>query len=330
MTKKEAYKKISKLKKVINYHRYLYHVLNKQEISEDVLDSLKHELYKLEGLFPGLITADSPTQRVSGLALNGFKKVKHSTRMLSIEDIFSEEELKDWKDYLGKLTSLQGLDYFTELKVDGFAVTLIYKNGLFWQGSTRGNGIWGEDVTQNLKTIESIPLRLEPQFSLRQKIKLSQKINQKIKSLTNLGTIEVRGEVYMEKEDFRKLNQKMIKTGAKTFANPRNLAAGSIRQLNPKMAASRPLKFLAYDVITDFGQRKHSESHQILSLLGFKTDQGTECKNLKEITMAWKKASKKRDSFPFQIDGLVINVNNNLIFKKLGVIGKSPRGIRAF
>ncbi len=330
MTKKEAYKKISKLKKVINYHRYLYHVLNKQEISEDVLDSLKHELYKLEGLFPGLITADSPTQRVSGLALKGFKKVKHSTRMLSIEDIFSEEELKDWKDYLGKLISLQGLDYFTELKVDGFAVTLIYKNGLFWQGSTRGNGIWGEDVTQNLKTIESIPLRLEPQFSLRQKIKLSQKINQKIKSLTNLGTIEVRGEVYMEKEDFRKLNQKMIKTGAKTFANPRNLAAGSIRQLNPKMAASRPLKFLAYDVITDFGQRKHSESHQILSLLGFKTDQGTECKNLKEITMAWKKASKKRDSFPFQIDGLVINVNNNLIFKKLGVIGKSPRGIRAF
>ncbi len=330
ITKKEAYKKISKLKKVINYHRYLYHVLNKQEISEDVLDSLKHKLYKLESLFPGLITVDSPTQRVAGLALKGFKKVKHSTRMLSIEDIFSEEELKNWEDYLKKLIPLKKFDYFTELKIDGFAVTLIYKKGLFWRGATRGNGIQGEDVTQNLKTIESVPLKLEPRFSLKQKTKLSQKTKEKIKTLVSQGAIEVRGEVYMEKGDFKKLNQEMIKMGAKTFANPRNLAAGSIRQLNPKMAASRPLKFLAYDVVTDFGQKKHSMSHQILSVLGFKTDQGIECKNLKEITVAWKKATKKRDSFPFQIDGLVININNNSIFKKLGVIGKSPRGIRAF
>ncbi len=330
IAKKEAHQKISKLKKVINYHRYLYHVLNQQEISDDVLDSLKHELYQLESLFPEFITVDSPTQRVAGLSLKGFKKVKHSTRMLSIEDIFSEEDLKDWKNYLKKLIPSQKLDYFTELKIDGFAVTLIYKKGVFWQGATRGNGTQGEDVTQNLKTIESIPLKLEPQFSLKQKTKLSRETKEKIKILVSRGTIEVRGEVYMEKGDFEKLNRGMIKKGEKTFANPRNLAAGSIRQLNPKMAASRPLKFLAYDVITDFGQKKHSESHQILSILGFKTDQGLECKSLKEITGAWKKATKKRDSFPFQIDGLVININNNLIFKKLGVIGKSPRGIRAF
>ena len=161
MTKKEAKKRIEKLKKVINYHRYLYHVLDRQEISDSAFDSLKHELYKLEQQFPEFITPDSPTQRVAGKALEGFKKVKHGIPMLSIEDIFSKEELKGWEDYLKRLTSSQKFDYFVELKIDGFAVTLIYKAGLFVCGATRGDGKLGEDVTQNLKTIESIPLKLE-------------------------------------------------------------------------------------------------------------------------------------------------------------------------
>ena len=161
MSKAEARKRIEKLKTVINYHRYLYHVLNKQEISDSALDSLKHELYQLEQQFPEFITPDSPSQRVAGRPLKGFKKVKHKVPMLSIEDIFSEKELQAWEDYLKRLAPSQKFEYFSELKIDGFAVTLIYEKGIFKRGATRGNGWLGENITQNLKTIESIPLQLK-------------------------------------------------------------------------------------------------------------------------------------------------------------------------
>ena len=301
MDKREAEKRIEKLKKVISHHRYLYHVLNRQEISDEALDSLKHELFKLEKEHPELITADSPTQRVAGKPSKGFKKVEHKTLMLSIEDIFSEKELQDWENYLKRLAPTETLSYFCEPKIDGFAVTLIYRNGILETGATRGNGKVGEDVTQNLKTIESIPLRLRQN---------THKI------------VEVRGEVYMKKKDFEKFS--------KTYANPRNLAAGSIRQLDPKLASSRPLKFLAYDLVTDLEQKKHSQEHQLLQDLGFKAEQGKECKKLSDIVDFWRQLAKKRETLPFQIDGLVIVINNNALFKKLGVAGKSPRGIRAF
>ena len=161
MTRKEAKQRIEKLRKVIDYHRYLYHVLNRQEISDAVLDSLKHELYKLELKYPEFITPDSPTQRVAGSVLEGFAKVRHEIPMISLEDIFSEEELKDWQEYLQRLEPAAEFEFFSELKIDGFAITLIYENGIFLAGATRGSGSIGEDVTQNLKTIESIPLRLE-------------------------------------------------------------------------------------------------------------------------------------------------------------------------
>ena len=161
MTKKQAKQRIEKLKKVIAHHRYLYHVLNREEISPEVLDSLKHELFKLEQQFPEFITPDSPTQRVAGKPLEEFKKVKHAVPMLSIEDIFSEQELRDWEDYLKRLAPSAKFDYFSELKIDGFAITLIYQKGLLVCGATRGDGRVGEDVTQNLKTIESIPLKLQ-------------------------------------------------------------------------------------------------------------------------------------------------------------------------
>jgi DNA ligase (NAD+) len=313
MNRNEAKKRIEKLKKVIQHHRYLYHVLDREEISQGALDSLKHELYKLEEQFPEFITPDSPTQRVAGKPLKGFKKVEHKLPMLSIEDIFSEKELQDWENYLKRLAPGSKLEYFCEPKVDGFGVSLIYKNGIFSLGSTRGSGLVGEDVTQNLKTLESIPLRLR-RSDLWKKLDL----------------LEIRGEVYMEKKDFEKLNASLKKKGEKTYANPRNLAAGSIRQLDPKLAASRPLKFLAYDLVSDLGQKKHSEEHQILKELGFKAEEGKICQNLSEVVEFWRKIAKKREILPYQIDGVVVAVNDNSLFNRLGVAGKSPRGIRAF
>ncbi len=322
--KKEAKKRIEKLRQIINHHRYLYHVLDRQEISDEALDSLKHELWKLEQKFPEFITTDSPTQRVGGEPLEGFKKVEHKVPMLSLEDIFEEEELYNWEEYLKRLSPGSDFEYFTELKIDGFAVSLVYKKGVLALGSTRGNGKIGEDVTVNLKTIESIPLRLEIHDSIPDK-----EIEKNLKEAIKNRTIEIRGEVYMDKKDFGRLNKDLAKKGEKTFSNPRNLAAGSIRQLDPKLAASRPLKFLAYDLVSDLGQKKHSEEHQILFSLGFKTDKGKVCQSLKEVANFWKDAEKKRDSLPFQIDGIVVNVNDNKLFNKLGVAGKSPRAARA-
>ena len=343
MTKQQAKQRIEKLKKVISRHRYLYHVLNKQEISDAALDSLKHELYKLELKYPEFITSDSPTQRVIGKVLAGFTKVRHEVPMISLEDIFSEEELRDWQDYLKRLapsvvdeakassppsllrSKSSVFDYFAELKIDGFAITLIYENGIFLAGATRGDGKIGEDVTQNLKTIESIPLRLE----IREKLP-NEEIAKNLSKLIEKGKIEIRGEVYMEKKAFEKFNEEQKKKGLPTFANPRNLAAGSIRQLNPKLAASRPLRFLAYDIITDFGQTKHSQEHRILTALGFKTDPGRECQSLEETVEFWREVAKKRETLPFLIDGIVINLDDNSLFKGLGVVGKTPRGSRAF
>lgn len=326
MTKAEAKKRIERLKKVIAHHRYLYHVLDKQEISPDALDSLKHELYLLEQRYPEFITPDSPTQRVGGKPLDEFEKVCHLVPMLSIEDIFSEKELRDWEKYLKRLVPEEKIDFFCELKIDGFAVGLIYKNGLFVRGATRGDGKTGEDVTQNLKTIESIPLSLTLHHCLPSDMK---EVEYNLKKIIEKGEIEIRGEVYIDKKDFEKLNQEREKRGEPAFSNPRNLAAGSIRQLDPELASSRPLKFLAYDLVTNVGQTTHSQEHKILPLLGFRTDPGKKCRNIEEIIDFWRKVSKKRDALPFQIDGIVVNVDNNALFKKLGVAGKSPRGVRA-
>jgi len=342
MNKIEAKKRIDKLKEMISHHRYLYHVLDKQDLSDEAFDSLKHELYKLEQENKEFITPDSPTQRIGGEPLKKFKKVKHEDPMLSIEDIFSEEELADWENYLKRLVPIrlmgdeaknsslpfaaaQVLEYFVEPKIDGFAVSLIYERGMLSIGSTRGNGKIGENVTQNIKTIESIPLKLELVGKFP-----NQDIKNKTKNLINNGIIEVRGEVYMKKADFNEFNKKLKEKGEKVFANPRNLAAGSIRQLNPKLAASRPLKFIGYDITTDMLQVKHSEEHQILTALGVNSTKGKICNNLSDIVNFWKEITKKRNNLAYQVDGVVISVNNNKIFKKLGVAGKSPRGIRAF
>jgi DNA ligase (NAD+) len=325
MTKAEVKKRIAKLRKVINEHNYRYHVLDQPELSDAAFDSLKHELYQLEQRFPDLITADSPTQRVSGQALNKFVKVRHKKRMLSLEDVFYREEFAAWQKRIQKLIPYQKLDYFAELKIDGFAIALVYRNGLFIQGSTRGDSLIGEDVTQNLKTIPSIPLKLE----VRRKLP-SLAIEKKVRALLEKGEIEVRGEVYMTKQAFEKINRQRQKKGLSLYANPRNTAAGSIRQLDPKVAAARQLDFLAYDVVTDLGQKTHQAEHQIAQSLGFRVDQGQYCRNLDEVIKFWQKISRTRAKLPYQIDGVVVSVNNNQIFKKLGVVGKAPRGAIAF
>ncbi|MFH1938253.1 MAG: NAD-dependent DNA ligase LigA [Patescibacteria group bacterium] len=326
--KAKTKQRIAKLKKVINHHRYLYHVLDKPEISDASLDSLKHELNQLEQQYPDLITLDSPTQRVGGQALDKFKKVEHQKRMLSLTDAFFDEDLKAWQERIQRLLGhpiskghRMSINYFAELKIDGFAIALIYQDGVLIQGATRGDGQIGEDVTQNLKTIDSIPLKLE----IHQKL-LSRIIQDRVEKLLANGRIEIRGEVYMTKKSFEKINQEQEKKGLPLYANPRNTAAGSIRQLDPKIAASRKLNFLAYRLITNLGQETHNQEHQILQSLGFKISQDKHCFKLEDVIKFWKEINQKRKKLPYLIDGIVVSVDDNKVFNKLGIVGKAPRG----
>lgn len=313
MTKAQAKQRIEKLKKEIDHYRYEYHVLDKQDISDAALDSLKDELFKLEQEYPELITPDSPTQRVGGEPLSKFQKVEHSTRMLSLNDAFSREDVNDWYARLQRLDPGQKFTYCAEPKIDGLAMSLIYENGILHIGATRGNGRVGEDVTHNIRTIESIPLRLET-----------------IPQLKKAKRIEVRGEVYMTKKVFESINKEREKAGEPLYMNPRNTAAGSIRQLDPKMAAERELRFLAYALPTDLGQKTHYEEHLLLKKLGFSTDADVkECNTIDDIWTMYEQIMKKRARYHYQIDGMVVQVNDNKLFHRLGVVGKAPRGALA-
>ncbi len=314
LSKAEARERIEKLKKAISKYRYEYHVLNKSSISPEALDSLKHELKKLEDEFPDLITPDSPTQRVAGQPLKGFKKVTHRIPMLSLEDVFSEEEFEEWEGRIKKLLRLDpaaaGLELFAEFKFDGLAVSLVYKDGILREASTRGDGRVGENVTQNIRTIEAVPLRLEKEVR---------------------GEIEVRGEVIITRKAFERINREQKKKGGAIYANPRNLAAGSLRQLDSKITAARYLDFHAYDLVAELGQKTHSAEHEILKELGFKTDDEAKViKSPEEVFKFKEKIEKERERLPYEIDGLVIQVNDNKIFQKLGVAGKAPRGSVAY
>lgn len=351
MKREEAKKRIEALTKEVNYHRYLYHVLDKQEISDAALDSLKNELARLEEQFPEFLKPDSPTQRVGGAVLPEFKKVSHHVRMTSLNDAFSEEEMKDWEErilrFLGGVTSLRmlhptsrgrsDLQYFAEAKGDGFAVSLIYEKGVFKIGSTRGDGLVGEDVTENLKTVEAIPLKInvpwEEWLSRRAESReILDKFPRVKQSLRHLpAAIEARGEVYMGKKEFEAMNKEQKKRGLPLFANPRNIAAGSVRQLDPKITASRRLNFFAWDLVTDLGQETHEEEHMIMKILGFPVVPLTKkCRNLEEVFAFQKEVSQKREGLPYLIDGIVVQVNSGKIFDALGIVGKSPRAAIAF
>lgn len=342
MQKREAQERIEALKKEINHHRYLYAVLDKQEISEASLDSLKHELVKLEEQFPEFLTPDSPTQRVAGHPLEKFKKVRHAVRMTSLNDAFSEGELREWEARVQKLAKSYKLkaissEYFAEAKGDGFAISLVYENGILKIAATRGDGMVGENVTENIKTIEAIPLRLEEDFAaLAKKNKEVRDVWEQHAFIKNAVEklpkhFEVRGEVYMSKRAFAEVNRGQKKRGEPEFANPRNVAAGSVRQLDPKIAASRKLDFFAWDLVTDIGQKTHEEEHLIMKVLGFPTvPLARKCGTLDEVIAFWNEVGKKRDELPFLIDGVVVQANENKIFEKLGIVGKAPRGAIAF
>ncbi|MDD3284681.1 MAG: NAD-dependent DNA ligase LigA [Patescibacteria group bacterium] len=305
--------RIEKLKKEIEYNRYLYHVLDKQEISDGALDSLKKELVDLENQYPEFITSDSPSLRVSGKALDKFEKVTHRFPVLSLQDIFTPEEIFDW-ELRNKKIADGNYDYFCELKLDGLTIVLTYEKGILKNAATRGDGSIGEDVTNNIRTIESIPLKL----------KESKKYN-----LPEILTI--RGEVLLSKTHFNKLNLERKGKSLALFANPRNVAAGSIRQLDPSITASRKLIYFAYDIKENIGQKTHEEVHEILHELGFRVNPHNEyCKNIGEVKTYLNKWDKKRKSLDYLTDGVVIVTNNIDIELKLGSIGKSERWMIAY
>ncbi|NQV13078.1 MAG: NAD-dependent DNA ligase LigA [Parcubacteria group bacterium] len=331
MNKSTAKKRITKLRTEINHHRYLYHVRDTQEISDAALDSLKNELEELERKYPDLITPDSPTQRVSGEPLGKFRKVAHDIRMLSFNDAFSKQDMEGWIERLQRhLGREEPFDFYCEPKIDGLAISLIYENGVFVEGSTRGSGKVGEDVTHNLKTIESIPLKITPEISSGKPddpgvTQLLQKFD------VTKSRLEVRGEVYLDKNDFDALNKKRVQKDLPPYANPRNVAAGSIRQLDPKIAAARNLKCYLYSVATDLGQTTHEQEHIILDRLGFRTNPlTTHTQNLTEVFTYYEKLGKKRDGLGYEIDGVVVVVNDNKLRDELGVVGKAPRAAIAY
>ena len=314
MNRIDAEKRIAKLRELINDYRYHYHVLDESTMSEAAADSLKHELALLEEQYPELITPDSPTQRVAGKPLDKFTKVKHAKRMISLADVFSEEEVRDWVTRTEKLIPGGEItEFFTDIKMDGLACSLKYRDGVLVQAVTRGDGLVGEDVTLNVKTIENIPLRLAD---------------------TNeaVDEVEVRGEIVIFKKDFERLNEIQRKHGEAEFANPRNLAAGSIRQLDPKVAAGRPLKFVAYDLVTP-DSTTWREAYEKLRAFGFQTsneDKVFKKSEMRELFSYIGELDEYRKGLRFNTDGMVIKVNNRAVYDKLGIVGKTPRGAVAY
>lgn len=304
-------KRILKLRELINDYRYHYHVLDQSTMSEAAADSLKHELSQLEATYPDLITPDSPTQRVAGRPLDKFTKVEHVQRMISLADVFSESEIREWVARNYKLVEKTvHFDYFTDIKMDGLAMSLHYENGVLKRAVTRGDGLVGEDVTMNVRTIENVPLKL--------------------RGADIPAKVEVRGEVIIFKADFEALNETQKQKGEKPYANPRNLAAGSIRQLDPKIAASRPLRFMAYDLVSP-DLATHQLAYETLRMFGFQTsNQDQVFATLDEVFVEIKRLGETRANLPFGTDGMVIKINDRSIYHQLGIIGKTPRAAVAF
>lgn len=304
-----AEKEIQKLHQLLNQYNYEYHVLDQPSVPDAEYDKLMQQLIQLEEQFPQFKTSDSPTQRVGGHVLDMFEKVQHEIPMLSLGNAFGEQDLRDFDR---RITQAVGEDhsYVCELKIDGLAVSLRYENGLFVRGATRGDGTIGEDITANLRTVRSIPLRL----------------NEPI-------TIEVRGEVFMPKRSFEALNKVKKEKEEEPFANPRNAAAGSLRQLDTKIAASRNLDVFLYNIASadEVDVDSHSEGLDYLDRLGFKTNQERKkCKTIDEVLAFVESWTEKRPHLPYEIDGLVIKVDSYEQQQQLGFTAKSPRWAIAY
>lgn len=312
---KETIERLNKLRETIEHHRYSYHVLDRQDISAEALDSLKHELVEIETQYPELITPDSPSQRVAGKPLPEFKKVRHKVPQWSYNDAFSAEEMNEFDARVRRFLVQAGVNnpkptYVCEHKIDGLKIVLEYENGVLKTAATRGDGTIGEDVTENVKTIDSVPL----------------KINENI-------NIIVEGEVWMAKSTLEMLNKEQIKKGEEPFANPRNLAAGSIRQLDPRIAASRKLDSFIYDIA--YISRPHLGGQisdlETLKSLGFKVNKHFQhCKTMNEVIDYWSQWQKKMSKQDYWADGVVVKVNEKEYQELLGYTGKAPRWGIAF
>jgi len=304
MNKNEAKKQINKLREEINLHNYKYYVENNPIISDYEFDQLLKKLEQLESEFPDLITSDSPTQRVGETPLEGFTTVEHMVPMLSLANTYTYDELREFDDRVKK--NVGDVEYSVEPKIDGAGVALLYENGIFIRGSTRGDGVRGDEITQNIKTIRSIPLKLR---------------SNKIKN------VEVRGEVYMSIKGFKKYNKEQTKKGAVVFANPRNAAAGSLRQLDSKIVASRPLDIFIYVIsFSDISIETHEKALYLLKEAGFRTNAlSKKVKNIEEAIKYCDELEKKRDKLDYEIDGAVIKVNSLSKQKQLGETTKNPR-----
>jgi DNA ligase (NAD+) len=311
MQKEEAKQRIEKLKKEIERHRYLYHVLDRQEISDEALDSLKQELLETEREFPEFTSKDSPTQRIGGKPLDEFKKIRHKIRQWSLVDAFSEEDIMDWDKRVKKGLfdktgeNLTEISYTCELKIDGLHLVLTYEKGLLKTAATRGDGQIGEDVTNNIKTIEAVPL------------KLTQEID-----------VVIEGEVFMRRSVFERLNRDREKTGEALLANPRNAAAGAVRQLDPNIAKERQLDFFAYDLSWPEAiiPKTQFEELEYLKTLGLKVNNNIFlAKNIYEVVKLWKSWRAKKDTKDYWLDGLVAKIDKRYYQKILGFTGKAPR-----
>ncbi|MEN3202187.1 MAG: NAD-dependent DNA ligase LigA [Atribacterota bacterium] len=314
MDKEQARVEIERLREIIRYHDYRYYVLNSPEISDEEYDALMRKLQELETLFPDLVTPDSPTQRVGGKPQEGFATFVHARPMLSLNNAFTKEEMRDFDRRVKRMLGVEEVEYVVELKIDGLAVNLRYENGVFVRGATRGDGVTGEDVTANLRTIRSIPLRLQ---------------GKRIPAI-----LEVQGEVFMHRSDFERLNEERSKRGEPLFANTRNAAAGSLRQLDPNVTASRRLDIFVYGAFlieSAFYPTTHWELLELLRELGFKVNQHARlAKDIDEVIAVHDEWEEKRKTLDYDIDGLVVKVNDLTFQELLGATSKSPRWAIAY
>lgn len=314
----DARKRVVRLREVINEYRHEYHVNDRSTMDEAAADSLKHELSQLETQYPELITPDSPTQRVAGAPSAKFASIQHSSRMLSLNDVFDEAELQAWVARIQKLVPAAALEYFVDLKMDGFACALVYRDGLLERAITRGDGFVGEDVTTNVRTLDSVPLRLGSAKKYAHFLK---------------GRTEVRGEIVMYKKDFETLNKKREAESKPLFANPRNTAAGTIRQLDPRLVAARPLHFRAYDIIRDDPAEvpSYAVAYEVMGELGLiRNPQAPVLSSIAKVKSYADTWEEKRHNLPYSTDGLVVKVNDRAVYTRLGVVGKAPRGAVAY
>ncbi len=310
--------RVRELRDLLNKYSYEYYVNDKPSVSDAIYDSLMDELKKIESSNPELITIDSPTQRVGNKLLDGFQKVRHQRRMVSLNDVFDKSEIEAWIKRTDKLMPGQRHEFFADIKMDGLACALIYVNGVLAQAVTRGDSFVGEDVTNNVRTIKNVPLRLHEAPGFEQFLR---------------GRTEIRGEIVMLKRDFEELNEKQKTLGQPEFANPRNLAAGTIRQLDPALVAARPLHFRGYDVLRDDDSEipTNSFAYDALTALGITCNrQASVFTNLADIMNFVNDWDEKRHDLPFNTDGLVIKINDRALYNSLGMVGKNPRGAVAY